>query len=148
MSWFTTVIFSSCVKYTYLEAPYLPSSIWWWQQAYCSWQCRSSLSRCPHSGPHPVPRWWGYLEELRQDTQTKKDSLNTGKRYHSNSCHLQYVYMPRKHILYGYDKWMHWNHILFYCLCAFMYILPITLCMCTVHACERVAVVLSTVMSA
>lgn len=70
MSWLIIVIFSSCAKPTYLEALYRPSSIWCWRQAYCSWPCRSSLSRCPRSGPHLGPRWWGYLEELRQDTQT------------------------------------------------------------------------------
>lgn len=70
MSGLMIVIVSSCVESTYLEALYLPSSIGWWRQAYCSWRCRSSPSRCPHSGPHRGPRWWGYLEELRQETQT------------------------------------------------------------------------------
>lgn len=69
--WLMIVIFSLCAGPTYLEALYLPSSIWWWRQAYCSWQCRSSLSRCPHSAPHPGPQWWGYQEELQQDTKTK-----------------------------------------------------------------------------
>lgn len=51
----------------YLGAPCLPSSTWWWRQAYCSWPCTSSPSRCPPSGPRPGPRWWGYLEGLTQD---------------------------------------------------------------------------------
>lgn len=75
MSWLMIVIFFLWAWPTYLEAPYLPSSIWWWRQAYCSWQCRSSLSRCPRSVPHPWPRWWGYQEELWQD---KQNCVNTG----------------------------------------------------------------------